>query len=528
MVRRWAIVIPLLLVGVAAHAGDREPGRTEERDREREPSRRLAITMARADLGNGRLSIQGRHFGIRPQVFIADRELHVVNAEDKEVVALLPAGVQHGTYLLVVSRDRGDGRRPTLGALLRDRGEAVDFFHLTIGVGLPGPPGPKGDRGEPGPPGPPGVVDQAVIDALQAQIAALAVLVGPTITSPADLPPAVAGASYDHALTASGGSPPYRWSVVTGEFPSGLTLDSTTGRIAGTPDGVARDLEILVQVVDQNGHVAQKTLRLVVEGTQRPPIDLLLLFDTTGDMGGPMTNLKNGLSTLLLGLRTEFGAATRVGVADFKDFPIPPFGDPGDYPYRLIADLTDDAAVIQAAVNSPTAGGGADAPESGTEALYLAATGQGISFPGGTVPPHPLSYRAGFPHVIVVVTSAPFHDGPEYVAAGILGAHSEAQAIEALNDAGISVVGVVALTDALSPVGRATLKRYARATAATVPVSSFTPTPGAAAGQCPMGINGAGLSPDSDGLCPLVYDVDATGTGLSTAAIINAIRLLMR
>jgi hypothetical protein len=117
-----------------------------------------------------------------------------------------------------------------------------------------------------------------------------------------------------------------------------------------------------------------------------------------------------------------------------------------------------------------------------------------------------------------VVTSATFHDAPEYIAAGITEAHSEAQAIQALNEAGNTVLGV-AVSQALGV--RPTLERYARATSATVPVASFP------SGLCPTGINGAGRPPDSDGLCPLVFQVASDGSGLGTA-VIDAIRSLLQ
>jgi hypothetical protein len=41
---------------------------------------------------------------------------------------------------------------------------------------------------------------------------------------------------YWAALTASGGSPPYRWSLTSGRLPRGLHLTKTTGVISGKPN----------------------------------------------------------------------------------------------------------------------------------------------------------------------------------------------------------------------------------------------------------------------------------------------------
>ncbi|HYW46756.1 MAG TPA: Ig domain-containing protein [Bryobacteraceae bacterium] len=54
------------------------------------------------------------------------------------------------------------------------------------------------------------------------------------ITSASPLPQGTAGAAYSQTLAASGGTPPYTWSVASGTLPSGLAL-SAAGVISGTP-----------------------------------------------------------------------------------------------------------------------------------------------------------------------------------------------------------------------------------------------------------------------------------------------------
>ncbi len=53
------------------------------------------------------------------------------------------------------------------------------------------------------------------------------------VGSPSDLPPAFAGEPYEYVLEAGGGTEPYEWAVVDGQLPAGLTLQQSTGRIAG-------------------------------------------------------------------------------------------------------------------------------------------------------------------------------------------------------------------------------------------------------------------------------------------------------
>lgn len=58
----------------------------------------------------------------------------------------------------------------------------------------------------------------------------------PTITvSPSTLPNGSVGIDYSQTLTASGGTAPYIYAVTSGTLPSGLSLDSTSGVISGTP-----------------------------------------------------------------------------------------------------------------------------------------------------------------------------------------------------------------------------------------------------------------------------------------------------
>ncbi len=55
------------------------------------------------------------------------------------------------------------------------------------------------------------------------------------VNTPSPLPAGIVGAAYSQTLSAAGGRPPYSWSVNGGALPEGLTLNSTTGLISGSP-----------------------------------------------------------------------------------------------------------------------------------------------------------------------------------------------------------------------------------------------------------------------------------------------------
>jgi hypothetical protein len=43
------------------------------------------------------------------------------------------------------------------------------------------------------------------------------------------------GSPYEARLSAKGGAPRYTWSIAASQIPPGLTLDTASGKIVGTP-----------------------------------------------------------------------------------------------------------------------------------------------------------------------------------------------------------------------------------------------------------------------------------------------------
>ncbi len=69
------------------------------------------------------------------------------------------------------------------------------------------------------------------------------------------------GKSYSASLAASGGAPPYQWSVLAGNLPAGLTLNATSAVISGSPR-VAGTANFTVQVQDSKQKVASANLAI--------------------------------------------------------------------------------------------------------------------------------------------------------------------------------------------------------------------------------------------------------------------------
>jgi hypothetical protein len=85
-----------------------------------------------------------------------------------------------------------------------------------------------------------------------------------TITS-TSLPSGAIGSGYSNSLQASGGTAPYTWSFVSGNLPAGLSLNTSTGLISGTP--TASGTATFTAAVTDAGSPAQNksvTLSLVI------------------------------------------------------------------------------------------------------------------------------------------------------------------------------------------------------------------------------------------------------------------------
>lgn len=102
----------------------------------------------------------------------------------------------------------------------------------------------------------------------------------PVVTPPVVLPFGTTGVPYSQTLTATGGLSPYTWTISSGELPTGLSLNSATGEIAGIPTGSGHS-DFTTLVTDSNGSSASAQLSMdIYQPLVIPPV--LLSFGTTG------------------------------------------------------------------------------------------------------------------------------------------------------------------------------------------------------------------------------------------------------
>lgn len=92
----------------------------------------------------------------------------------------------------------------------------------------------------------------------------LAVISTLTISTTSPLPGGEVGVTYSQTLAATGGTPPYTWSVTAGALPAGLTL-STSGALTGTPS-TAGAFNFTAQATDSNHVTASAPFTLAIAG----------------------------------------------------------------------------------------------------------------------------------------------------------------------------------------------------------------------------------------------------------------------
>lgn len=106
----------------------------------------------------------------------------------------------------------------------------------------------------------------------------------PVITLiPATLPAGTVGVAGSIALTASGGTAPYTFTVSSGTLPAGLTL-TPAGVLSGTPTTAGSTI-VTIRATDANGCFIERTYTIVIAPASCPVITLVPPTLPTGTVG---------------------------------------------------------------------------------------------------------------------------------------------------------------------------------------------------------------------------------------------------
>lgn len=319
-----------------------------------------------------------------------------------------------------------------------------------------------------------------------------------------------------------------------------------------------------VFVVDYNmpPSPTSETLNLATDVSEA---DVIFMIDTTGSMGGAISNLRGNLAMIASKLQAKIKSLA-LGVVEFKDF-----GDPFvvRYDYRVTTMNTPAAlSGVQTALNGLSASGGGDLPEAGWEALYSIAGGPALTVVGGgttynsvfnlaatnpTTPPPGetqgtvggAGFRNGSVPIVVTVSDAEWHDAPNSTVAGdpesglnstnwsdcgaCIGAPSRRDAITRAQMLNAHVMGLAGSGGGTSGNPKARMLATANETGAVVTPADFGPVgtrpAGCAITDCCTGLNGAGEAAVG-GKCPLsFYYDDANGNGTSDSVTSGIVAL---
>jgi hypothetical protein len=158
-------------------------------------------------------------------------------------------------------------------------------------------------------------------DAIGRQVSetvALVVLPSASLTiGPAALPASLEGGRYQSTLSASGGASPYRYEIVAGSLPPGLSIDVATGVISGTATATG-GYHFTVKATDSNGAVGTRDYSMAIDGRPDPARDAAVaaIVDSQMQMGLRFAGSQiDNVMQHLQGSRDAFGCGLHQGAS---------------------------------------------------------------------------------------------------------------------------------------------------------------------------------------------------------------------
>jgi hypothetical protein len=165
-------------------------------------------------------------------------------------------------------------------------------------------------------------------------------------------PTASVATKFSWRLTASGGTLPYSWQIVSGQLPPGLSLDPASGKIAGTPNK-AGQYPVSIAVTDSSSPPLQAQTNFTFTVTS-PTAPSPLTLDWKVPPRAEGSAIKGSVEvanhsddtfdlTVVILAVNEIGRATALGYQHFDMRPqssqvIPFEGSPGAEKYVVHAD----------------------------------------------------------------------------------------------------------------------------------------------------------------------------------------------
>jgi PKD repeat protein len=250
--------------------------------------------------------------------------------------------------------------------------------------------------------------DVTVSDSVSAQATvSLSITVQPAVVplvlTTATLPPATQAVAYSAQLTVTGGSAPYSFSIVSGSLPAGVTLESASGNLTGSPSesGV---FNFAAGVQDSLGTQASAALSLAVASNSGTSLQLSMaasrttgvaplsvFFDATG------TSSSNYPSKPFHGLAYHWDFADSGASRANATGPVAShvFETPGSYLVRLTVTEPDGrlgTSEVSIDVTDP------DQVYAGSNTICISSSGNFTGAPAGAQQVTTSSFDAGLSH----------------------------------------------------------------------------------------------------------------------------------
>jgi len=162
------------------------------------------------------------------------------------------------------------------------------------------------------------------------------------IATGSPLPAGKVDENYSQTIAATGGSGQYTWAVTVGTLPGGLTLNTATGLISGSPT-TAGASHFTIQVTDSNQATAAMPFALAIT----PPALITAVSPNFGNVGQSLQAAITGSHTNFVQGSTQASFGPGISVGGAAD------GQPGPVTVNSPTSVTAQLAINVAAATGP-------------------------------------------------------------------------------------------------------------------------------------------------------------------------------
>ncbi len=273
-------------------------------------------------------------------------------------------------------------------------------------------------------------------------------------------------------------------------------------------------------------------------GTNIKQVDVAISEDTTGSMGGSLTNLKTNITTTLLPSLVKAIPSVGMAIAYHDDYPVGGYGSsgcggslPGDLPVGVIQVVTTSLTIAQAAANKLELHCGSDGPEAQVSSMWHLLNGKQLQWTGGSVPLHKpkpgtfggVDFRPGSLPVVVEITDVSWHDvAKDPYGSDVISPPSVADLKKEFVRTNARFVDI---TNGAYSAPEDQANDLSDGSKSHIPKAAFGKCPTAGAGPCCTGIDGEGRAATGPGGSCRLNFLHNSGAGVS-ASIVKAIQAI--